>query len=61
MGFENFNLDTLENAVHDRSNGRKATNLAFDVRTGKFTTFRNGQSIPQTSVVSNEMTDEGFA
>lgn len=62
MGFENFNLDQVSENAHKRSEGDKsAGDLYFDSVDGKMKVRKQGESLPKTAVVSNQMTDEGFA
>lgn len=61
MGFENFNLDKLAEDVRKRSQGSRNGNLIYDVQTGKFVSKPSNEPVPKSSVVSNQMTDEGFA
>lgn len=61
MGFENFNLDQVANAVHNRSTGRPTSNLVYNTETGKFVTHQDGQPVPRAGLVTNQMSDEGFA
>lgn len=62
MAFENFNLDAVAENAHKRSQGdNSAGDLYFDPVDGKFKTSRPGAPKPAGAVVSNQMTDEGFA
>lgn len=62
MGFENFNLDQVAENAHKRSQGdNSAGDLYFDPTDGKFKVARKGEAAPRAAVVSNQMTDEGFA
>lgn len=62
MGFENFNLDDVSETARRRSQGdSSASDLYFDSIDGKIKVRRSGQPLPKSAVVSNQMTDEGFA
>lgn len=62
MGFENFNLDEVSENAHKRSEGdRTAGDLYFDAEDGRMKVRKSGQALPKSAVVSNQMTDEGFA
>lgn len=62
MGFENFDLDQVAENAHRRSQGdRSAGDLYYDSNDGKMKVRKRGESLPRSAVVSNQMTDEGFA
>ncbi len=62
MPFENFNLDEVSENARKRSQGdRSAGDLYFDAQDGKMKVRKSGEQLPRTAVVSNQMTDEGFA
>ena len=62
MGFENFNLDQVSENARKRSIGdTSAGDLYFDSADGKMKVRKNGEVLPKSAVVSNQMTDEGFA
>ena len=59
MGFENFNLDEVAENAHKRDGS--AGDLYLDSVDGKIKVRKPGQALPKSAVVSNQMTDEGFA
>ena len=62
MGFENFDLDAVSENAHKRSMGdRTAGDMYFDAVDGKMKVRRRGETLPKSAIVSNQMTDEGFA
>jgi len=62
MGFENFNLDQVSENAHKRSQGdTSAGDMYFDSVDGKMKVRKKGEQLPKSAVVSNQMTDEGFA
>lgn len=61
MGLQDIDLNELAENVHGRSKGNKSKNMVYDLETGKWLTLAVDEPIPTDGVVSNQMTDEGFA
>ena len=62
MGFENFNLDEVAENAHKRSTGdQSAADLIYIPEEGRWKVMRKNDPRPRTALVSNQMTDEGFA